>query len=64
MFYDFTYVWNLKKKKKTGQMNKDKKTETVMDEENKQALPKWNKAQEGGKKEVRQIKRHKLPAAK
>ena len=29
-----------KKKKKSGQMNKDKKTETVMDEENKQALPK------------------------
>ena len=45
-------------------MNKDKKTETVMDEENKQALPKWNKARGGGKKEVRQIKRHKLPAAK
>ena len=29
MFYDFTYVWTIKKKKKeTGQTNKDNKTET------------------------------------
>ena len=56
--YDFTYKYNLKKKK-----DKHNKTERVIDTENKQVVARWEGGR-GGKKIDEGDKRCKLPVTK
>ena len=62
MLYDFTYTWYLEKQNKTKQMNKQNRNR-LMDKENKQAVARGEYVGRE-RKQVRKIKRHKLPVAK